>query len=152
MADHKTDDGDQIIIAAQPDAVWAVLAEFGHISRWAPNVDHSCLTTPTATGVDAVRRVQVGRNALLERVVEWELGHRLSYAIDGLPPVVTSVTNTWRLEPVGVSTRVTLRSTVRPKGPRPPQQVAARVLGRVLSKASKQMLAGLKARVEEKNQ
>lgn len=149
MADSKPDNGDQITIAAQPDAVWAVLAAFGRISEWASNVDHSCLVTQTATGVNAVRRVQVGRNALLERVVEWEPGHQLSYVLEGLPPVVKSVINTWQLEPVGESTRVTLSTKIGPAGPRPPQQVAAKVFGRVLAKASKQLLDGLKAHVEE---
>lgn len=30
-------------IAAEPGAVWAALADFGAISGWASNVDHSCL-------------------------------------------------------------------------------------------------------------
>lgn len=134
--------------ARPPEAVWAALADFGGISRWAPNVDHSSLTTTQCEGVGAVRRVQVGRNALLERVVEWEPGSRLSYSIEGLPPVLRSVTNTWTIEGAGDATDVTLTSRID-AGPRPPQQLVARLIGRALAKASRQMLAGLKHHVEE---
>ena len=135
-------------ISRSADAVWAVLADFGAISRWAPNVDHSCLTTEQRQGVGATRRVQVGRNAFLERIVEWEPGRRLAYAIDGLPPVVRSVTNTWTLEASGNSTTVTLASAVD-TGPRPPRQLVARIVSRALAKASREMLAGLEAYLQE---
>lgn len=135
-------------IARSADHVWAALADFGGIGRWAPNVDHSCLTTEGSEGVGTTRRVQVGRIALLERVVEWEPGERLAYSIEGLPPVVRSVTTTWRVEGAGSATAVTVTSAVD-TGPRPPQQLIARVVGRGLAKASRQMLAGLKTHLEE---
>jgi len=31
-------------IAAQPQAIWDLLADFGSLSSWADNVDHSCVT------------------------------------------------------------------------------------------------------------
>lgn len=128
--------------------VWAALADFGGISHWAPNVDHSCLTTEQGEGLGTTRRVQVGRTALLERVVAWEPGEVVAYSIQGLPPVVRSVTNTWRLEGAGSGTTVTLTSAID-TGPRPPQQVIGRVVARGLAKASREMLAGLKAHLEE---
>lgn len=130
-----------------PGAVWAVLSDFGAISRWAPNVDHSCLTTEQREGVGTVRRVQVGRNTLLERVVGWEPGRELAYAIEGMPPVVRSVTNTWTIDGSGDSTRVVLTSCVG-AGRRPPQRLVARLVGRVLAKASRDMLAGLQRHLE----
>jgi len=135
-------------IARPPGDVWAALADFGGISWWAPNVDHSCLTTSQSEGAGTVRRVQVGRNALLERVVEWEPGERLAYAIEGLPQVVRAAVNTWSLESDQNATAVTLRTHVD-TGPQPPRQLVARVIGRAMSKASVQMLAGLKAHLEE---
>ena len=135
-------------VGCRSEDVWAALADFGGISRWAPNVDHSCLATEQREGVGMVRRVQVGRNALLERVIEWDSGERLTYAIEGLPPVVRSVTNTWTFAGNGDSTTVTLTTRVD-TGPRPPQQVVARVIGRAMAKASREMLAGLKAHLEE---
>ena len=137
-----------LIIPRPPDVVWATLADFGEISRWAPNVEHSCLTTEQDAGVGAIRRVQVGRNALLERVVEWVPAERMSYTIEGLPPVVRSVTNTWQLAGAGDSTTVTVASRVD-AGPRPPQQLIARVVGRVLARSSKEMLAGLASHLKE---
>lgn len=136
------------IVARAPDEVWATLAQYDAISRWASNVDHSCLTTEQGEGIGAVRRVQVGRNVLLERVVEWEAGERLSYAIEGFPSVVRSVTNTWQLDATDGATAVTLTTRVD-AGPRPPQQLIARALGRVMARTSREMLAGLKNHLEE---
>lgn len=129
-------------IARSTADVWAVLADFGAISRWAPNVDHSCLTTITAGGVGSTRRIQTGRNALLETVTDWEPERRLVYTISGLPAVIRSVTNTWQLDPDGDTTDVSLTSTVD-AGSRPPQLLVARIVGRVLAKASREMLSGL---------
>lgn len=123
-------------------AVWALLADFGAIGRWAPNVDHSCLTTSTADGVGATRRIQSGRTTVLETVTDWEPERRLAYSITGLPPAIRSVTNTWRLVDLGQTTDVSLTSSID-TGPRPPQKVVARIVGRVLAKASHQMLDGL---------
>lgn len=128
--------------------IWAVLADFGAIAQWASNVDHSCLTTTAGEGLGVTRRVQVGRNALLERVVEWVPCEALAYALEGLPPVVRSATNRWSLSDTGAATAVTLTSTID-TGPRPPQKAIARVVGRTMGKASQQMLDGLKAHVEE---
>lgn len=139
---------EELRIARSPAEVWAVLADFGGISRWAPNVDHSCLVTEQGEGLGAVRRIQTGRNTVLERVVEWEPEHRLGYAIDGLPPVIRSVTNTWQLAGTGSATSVTLTSRVA-AGPRPPHQLAAGVVGRVLARASRQMLHGLDRHLAE---
>ena len=135
------------IITRPPDVVWSALSDFAGISRWAPNVAHSCLTTDQETGVGTVRRVQVGRNALLETVEEWVPGERLSYSIAGLPPVVRSVTNTWELDARGRSTNVTLTTRVD-AGPRPPQQLIARVAGRVLARAGQDLLGGLTAHLD----
>ncbi len=153
------DISEAVTIARPCEAVWATLADFGAISRWAPNVDHSCLITGHSDGIGAVRRIQVGRNTFLEQVVEWVPGHRLGYTLEGLPPVVRSVTNTWSLHESGSlresgalrsdgSTTVTLTSRIN-GGPRPPQQMIARGVGRVLAKASQQLLAGLKSHLEE---
>jgi uncharacterized protein YndB with AHSA1/START domain len=137
-----------VSIACPRADVWAVLAEFDGISGWAPNVDHSCLTTIAADGVGATRRIQTGRTTVLETVTEWEPQRRLAYTISGLPPVVRSVTNAWRLDARGDTTDVTLTSTVD-AGPRPPQQLVARIVCRVLAKASRQMLGGLERHLGE---
>lgn len=123
-------------------AVWAVLADFGAISRWAPRVDHSCLLRHAPPGVGLCRRVQTGRTTVLETIDTWDDHTCLGYRIEGLPPVVRSVRNEWLLTPTPEGTTVTLTTTVE-AGPRPPQQLVARLVARRLAKESGSMLAGL---------
>ena len=130
------------VVAVDADAVWEVLGDFGAISTWAPNVDHSCLMSEQAEGVGAVRRVQVGRSSLVERVVEWTPGLALAYSIEGLPPVIRTVVNTWSLMEMASGTRVSLTSRVN-AGPRPPQQLIARIAAQRLARSSETMLVGL---------
>jgi len=137
-----------ITVDRPPAEVWKVLAAFERLAEWAPNVQHSSLTTDRADGIGAVRRVQVGRNALLEEVTEWEPEERLSYAITGLPPVVRSAVNTWRLSPTTGGTEIRLTSTVD-AGNRPPQLLVARIIGRVMAKASREMLIGLRRQLDQ---
>lgn len=129
-------------IEVDPDEVWAALADFGSISRWAPNVDHSCLMSDQREGVGTIRRIQAGRTTVVERVVDWEAPTSLAYRIDGLPPIVRSVVNRWTIEPADGAAEVSLATEID-AGPRPPQRLAARAIGRRLAGASDQMLAGL---------
>lgn len=138
-------------IPAAPEVVWNVLADFGAIVAWAPNVDHSCLSTEQRSDVGTARRIQAGRTTLIETVTEWTppTDHEpgvLSYTLDGLPKVVRSVTNSWRLTPSGDGTSITLTSNVD-AGSRPPQKAIARLVGRKLAAASDEMIAGLTAHV-----
>lgn len=129
-------------VEAGIDEVWAVLADFGAIGRWASGVDHSCLMSDRTAGVGTSRRIQVGRVALVERVVEWGPPSALAYAIEGLPPVLRSVVNRWTIEGGDDRARVTLTSMID-AGPRPPQRLVATAAGRRLGTASEQMLEGL---------
>ena len=123
-------------------AVWAILSDFAGISRWAPNVDHSSLMTEQPEGVGAVRRIQANGTTVLETVEWWEPEVGLSYAITGLPPVIKRLTNTWRLDAAGDETDVLLTTEID-AGPRPPQQLVAKAVGRKLGEVSDQMLSGL---------
>lgn len=131
-------------VAASPERVWALLSDFAAISRWAPNVDHSSLMTDQIDGVGAVRRIQTAGATVLEIVESWQPGVELSYRITGLPPVIKELTNTWQLEPESGGTRVTLTTNID-AGPRPPQQLVAKAVGRKLAEASDHMLSGLSA-------
>lgn len=135
------------VIAASPGAVWDVLADFGGIVSWAPNVDHSCLLTEQESGVGTVRRIQAGRTTLVETVRTWEAGEALGYQIEGVPAVLRSVVSTWRIAPHERGTTVTLTTEID-AGQRPPQRLIANIAGRKLGKASDDMIAGLAAHLE----
>lgn len=137
-------------IAAKVQAVWDLLADFGAISSWADNVDHSCILehAPDGGAVGSSRRIQSGRMVVVERIVEHDPVNALAYDIEGLPSRLKTVRNRWSLEPQGDGTAVTLTTTVE-IGSRPPQKVAERVVGRVLAKQSDTMLAGLAKQLEK---
>ena len=142
------------IIAAESDAVWAVLADFAAISTWATRIDHSSITheadgAPT-NQVGLTRRIQMGRNTLLERVVTWTPPRTLAYEIRGLPKIIKSVQNRWDLTAAGTVTTATLTSTID-TGPRPPQQIIARLVGKRLAKESDALLSGIAVYVERLN-
>jgi carbon monoxide dehydrogenase subunit G len=137
-------------IAALPELVWALLSDFGSISAWAPNVDHSCLMSDQQSDAGTARRIQTGRTTLVETVQTWEPNVTLGYRLEGLPPVVKSVTNTWTLEASGTGTNTTLTSEID-TGNKPPQKIAAKAVGRILGKASDEMLSGLKAKAESQS-
>jgi len=137
-------------IAATPQAIWDVLADFGSISVWADNVDHSCVLQPGDNGAPTgtTRRIQAGRKTLVERIIEFDAPRTLAYDIEGLPPRLRTVRNRWELRPEGDGATVATLTTTVDIGPRPPQQLAARVVGRVLAKQSDVMLAGLADHLE----
>lgn len=138
------------VIAAPPQEVWDALADFGAISSWAGNVDHSCILFSGADGgpVGTARRVQVKRDALVERITEFDPPRTLAYDIEGLPRRLRRVTNRWTLEPGAGNCAVTLTSTVEIE-PRPLQRLAEHALCRFLARQSDVMLAGLANRLEK---
>jgi uncharacterized protein YndB with AHSA1/START domain len=135
-----------------PDAVWAVLADFDGISAWAANVDHSSYLDEVPADADVAgalvgvaRRVQSGKFVLIERITVWHPGERLAYEITGLPKVLRHLVNEWRLTGRGDGGTDVALVTQVDCGPRPPQQVVARIAARRLAKASDTMLDGLAA-------
>jgi Polyketide cyclase / dehydrase and lipid transport len=131
-----------LLIPAAPDRVWTTLADFSSISCWAPNVSHSSAASEAHDEVGAVRRVQVGRNALLERVTDWRLLEGLSYTIEGLPPDAGVVTTTWRIEPHGQASMTSVSTLIEPTGG-PRGRIVGQVVARLLARAAGQMLQGL---------
>ncbi|MGO9158241.1 SRPBCC family protein [Mycobacterium sp.] len=136
-------------IAARAQEIWDVLADFGSLSSWAPNADHSCIlfSGPDGGPVGTARRVQVKRDAVIERITEFDPPRALAYDIEGLPSRLRRVTNRWTLAASAGSTVVTLTSTVD-IGLRPTQKLAERVVCRFLARQSDSMLAGLANRLE----
>jgi hypothetical protein len=138
------------VIPARVGDIWDFLADFGSISSWAGNVDHSCVlfSGPDGSPVGTARRVQVGRAVLVERITEFDPSRTLAYDIDGLPNALGRVSNRWTLAPTGgESAVVTVTSNVE-IGPRATQKLAERVVCRLVARQSDSMLAGLASRLE----
>lgn len=135
-------------IHAQPQAIWDVLADYGAISSWAPGADHSCLLNgrPDDPAVGTARRIQMGRNTLVETIIEFDPPTALAYGIEGLPPRLGALANRWTLRPAGQATEVTITSTIAGSGPL--AAIIGRVVARVMRKTSDDMLAGLARRWE----
>ena len=90
-----------------------MLADFGSISSWADNIDHSCILDQGCEPIGTTRRVQIGRNALVETITEFDTTRALAYDVEGLPKRVRRFNNRWSLRPVAYGgTVVTLTSTV----------------------------------------
>ncbi|MDG5481343.1 SRPBCC family protein [Mycolicibacterium gadium] len=135
-------------IAAAPQDVWDLLANFGALSTWVDRVDHSCILVHGADGpIGTTRRVQLGRQTLVERIVEFDPPHALAYDIEGLPKQLERVNNRWTLRPSGQSTVVTLTSTVEIGSGRI-RELAERAMCRLMTRESDGMLDGLAKRLE----
>lgn len=132
------------VVAAPVEAVWDLLADFGALARWVPEVDHSCLLRRGPVGVGTTRRVQVERTTLLETVDAWSPPEHLGYTIAGLPPALRDVRNDWHLRPVADGTEVAVTTAVD-AGARPPQRLLAALVARRMAATSGHMLAGLAA-------
>jgi hypothetical protein len=136
-------------ITADPQAVWDVLADFGSISSWADNIDHSCILNQGSEPIGTTRRVQIGRNALVETITEFDTTRALAYDVEGLPKHVRRFNNRWSLRPVAYGgTLVTLTSTVE-IGSGPMRKLAERAVCRAQVRQSDIMLAGLANRLEK---
>jgi hypothetical protein len=129
-----------------------VLADFGALSSWADNADHSCVLNhgPDGGPFGTTRRVQIGRNVLVERIVEFDPPVALAYDIEGLPSRLRHVVNRWALRPTGDATAVTLTSRVE-IGAGPVARAAEWIVARVMAKQSDSMLTGLARRLENTN-
>src|SRR5271170_8042599 len=135
-------------IAADPQSVWDVLADFGSISSWANNIDHSCILNQGSEPIGTTRRVQIGRNALVETITDFNTARVLAYDVDGLPKRVRRFNNRWSLRPADYGgTVVTLTSTIE-IGSGPMHKLAERAVCRVQVRQSDIMLAGLANRLE----
>jgi uncharacterized protein YndB with AHSA1/START domain len=136
-------------IAAPPQAIWDVLADFGSLSSWADSADHSCILNqgPDGGAIDTTRRVQVGRNTVVERIIEFAPPSAIAYAITGLPRQFRHVVNRWTLVRSGGATEVTLTSKLE-IGSNPVARAAEWVVCRGMARQSDSLLAALAKRME----
>ena len=138
------------LVAAEPQAVWDVLADFGAISSWADNVDHSCLLSPAAVGVGVgtTRRVQIGRDTLVERITEFDPPHALAYHVEGFPRALRAVRNRWTLRsavanPAGASISVVTLTCTIGIGSGPLRRLGERIIARFAARQLEAVLTGL---------
>lgn len=126
------------------------MADFGTVSSWAGAIDHSCILSPGPGGgpVGTTRRIQMGRDTLVERIIDHDPPRTLAYDIDGLPKSMGRVTNRWTLQPAADgATLVSVTSTVDIGG-RPDQRLAEHLFCRVVARTSAAMLTDLANRME----
>jgi hypothetical protein len=137
-----------VTIAAEPQAIWDVIADFGAISSWADIVDHSCLLTPGADGIAVdTTRPRPGRPRHPRRAHHrFDPPHALAYDVAGFPRQL-HIKNRWTLTPTTGGALVSFTSTVE-IGTNPLQRLAERIVGRVSAKQVESMLAGLTHRIE----
>jgi polyketide cyclase/dehydrase/lipid transport protein len=136
-------------IAAEPTEVWDVLADFGSISSWADNIDHSCILNHSNVDVGTTRRVQIGRNALVERITEFDPTWALAYDVEGLPKRLRRFNNRWTLRAAQNGTTVVTLTTTIEIGSGSMQTLAERAVCRVVLRQTDVMLAGLAKRWEK---
>lgn len=137
-------------VAADPQPIWDVLADFGAVSSWAGFIDHSCLLEhgPAGGTVGTSRRVQLGRTTLVERITDFEQAYSLAYDIEGLPPLVRQLSSRWTLRPIARGlTEVTLTNAVT-IGTNPLARLAERIFARASAKRLDLLLHGLAKRLE----
>ncbi|MGA5465025.1 SRPBCC family protein [Mycobacterium sp. NPDC050041] len=135
-------------IAAPPQVIFDVLADFGALSTWADDVTESTVLDQGSDGpLGTSRRVKVGRDTLVETITEFDAPRALAYDIEGLPKILRDVSNRWTLRPGNGSTDVTVTSSVRVSAG-PVSKVAEWVVTRVMARKSDGMLAGMARRTE----
>ena len=141
----------QVEIEAPAEKVWDVLADFGNVSVFNPNVTESHLTADHVNGVGATRHcdLAVGGASIEERIVDWNEGSSYTIEIyDGSRNPFATALGTFVVEPLGDDrSAVTMTLDWKPKG-----GVFAGLLGRALKGQNKKaitgVLAGLKHHVE----
>ncbi len=140
----------RVRIDASAEKVWAVLADFGGVSKWAPTITESRSLTEANGGVGARRTcTHVKMGEIEEVIVEWEEGRRYSYDFyRGLPMPIKSLNNDWSVESDGDGAVVTLLMNFQTKFGPLGLLMESLVLRRMMEKETIVTLAGLKYHTE----
>lgn len=137
----------ETLIDAGPEAVWAVLADYGGVDKWMPSVTHAVITTGEA-GVGCERACDIqGMGKVHERVLVWDENERFVVELAPMGPM-KSAQSDWRLTPAGAGTRVTAAMDVTMRFGPIGVLMAKTVAGRQMGKQLEVGLSGLKAYVE----
>lgn len=139
-----------IEIEAAPAQVWEVLADFGGIARWNPNVSTSHSTSATNGGVGATRHCDVKGGAIEERIVDWREGRSLTleiYEAKGSPSALARATATFAVDPAEGGSAVTATLDYALKGGVLGALMNVVVARRQFARSFEQLLAGLRHHV-----
>jgi hypothetical protein len=105
-------------------------------------VDHSSVLHHGADGpVGTSRRVQIGRNTLVETITDYLAPTTLAYDIEGMPSRLGRLNNRWTLQSAGQDTVVALTGTVT-------GGAGALLVSRAMAKMADELLAALARRME----
>jgi uncharacterized protein YndB with AHSA1/START domain len=104
-----------LVVAAPPDAVWAVVTDHAGWARWFPGVGAIVRPHDTLDDVGGRRTVRTGPVRLDERFLAWDPARRFAFTGTAMtPPVLRSIVEDIRLEPHGERATAVPRTT----GPR----------------------------------
>ena len=138
----------EITIDAPVEQVWAVLADFGGVSKWNPMVSHSVTTSDDASGVGCVRTCEVsGMGRVTEEATEWVEGESLSVTVEGAP-MLRSMSARMAVQPEGSGTRATMDAEFTVKFGPIGAVMAAVMMKPKLASTMREALGGLKHYVE----
>lgn len=139
-----------VVIDADKDKVWEVLADFGAVSNWAPTITESATVGAANQGVGAVRtckHVKMGK--LQETIVSWTESEAYSYDVTfGLPFPMKTLRNHWSVREQGASTEVKLHQEFSTKLGPLGSLMESMMLKRLMRKEMRLALAGLKYHIE----
>ena len=140
----------EVMIDAQPGAVWETLADIGSVSVWNPVVDHSVETGDAVeTGIGAARHCELpgSMGAIDEVVTGWDEQHSIEFEIDGAR-MIRAMHARFELSEAGQTTRVHMTSDFTMSFGTLGALMAATIGKRMLGANMERTLAGLKAHVE----
>lgn len=138
-------------VPAEQQAVWDVLADFGGLSSWMDRVDHSSVLIHGAESpLGTSRRVQMGRNTLVETITDYLEPTTLAYDIHGMPRRLGDLNNRWTLQSAAADTVVSITSTIH-SGSGPAARATGLIVSRIMAKMSDELLTSLARRMESRN-
>lgn len=94
--------------------VWRKLAKLDDVQNWVEGVEKSYYSSEQTEGVGAARTCEVrGFGTLQKKIVQWEDGQSLTYAVEGMPSVVRTAQSAWQVQAITpFQTRVSIQSSV----------------------------------------
>ena len=141
----------QSAVDAPIEQVWRVIADYGNVAVWNPNIKASRIIGEQAQGVGALRQCDLsdGKNYVQERITAWEEGKSLSLdVVDGTMPFEHAEFEV-ELEAAGSSqTKVHMKMRFKPKGGALGKVAAVVMIKPMMRRLFGKIAGGLKAHVE----